>query len=241
MADLSRFPPWPGDRPSRDNLARVNDELWERHTRARTRLRDEHGIVVTVASAWRDTAQQRVLYDCYIRRTQTGKCPCASCNLAAPPGSSNHERGLALDLSPGPRSIKVAREIYYAEGIHFPVVPEDWHAEMYANRPPIPHHPPPPPVVEVPTMHTVRNHDGRLEEFDVFWTRVVHRWQESDLKTWHEWESLPPLPQGDMAADCSVCRTHDGRLEVTARAGGGLRYRCWQKTPGGPFDVWVPA
>lgn len=241
MADLTRYPVWRGDR---GYVEQVDDELWERHSRARIRLREEHGLVINVASGWRSTDAQRVLYECYLARVRTGKCPCGSCNLAAPPGSSNHERGLALDLSPGPRSIPIARAVYYEEGIYFPVVPEDWHAELVPNRKPLPAPAPAPtlpPQSEVLTMHTISNEDGRLEEFDLYLTRVVHRWQAADYQSWSDFEALAPLPDGQLAVDCSVGRTHDGRLEVTAKAPGGLRFRCWQKFAGAAFDSWVPA
>lgn len=241
MADLDRFPPWQGDR---GYLRQVDDELWERHSIARARLRDEHGITITVVSGWRDTKQQQILYNCYRQRVATGRCPCASCNLAAPPGTSNHERGLALDLSPGPRSIPVARDIYYRMGIIFPVGPEDWHAELDPRRKPLiaPIPPTSPPAQpQERTMHTASNLDGRMEEFDIYLTRVVHRWQNGDFQSWSDWVALDPLPDNLPAVDMSVGRTHDGRLEVTAKAPAGLRFRCWQKLPGGAFDAWVPA
>jgi LAS superfamily LD-carboxypeptidase LdcB len=161
--------------------------------------------------------------------------------LAAAPGTSNHERGLALDLSPGVRSITSARNIYYDLGIAFPVKPEDWHAEMYPNRPPLPEQPAPIPQKVTPTMHTISNLDGRLEEFDLYLTQPVHRWQDAAFQNWSPFVPMRGLPDGQQAEDLSVGRTHDGRLEVTVRCPGGIRYRAWQKAPSQEFDVWVPA
>lgn len=241
MANLAKYPPWRGDQPPADNLAKVDDELWERHSIARARVRDELGITVTVVSAWRDTAKQAQLYKCYQDRVRTGKCACGSCNLAAVPGTSNHERGLALDLNPGVRSLPDANRIYYELGLFGPVKPEDWHYELRPDREALAGQPPPPPPQEVRTMHLISNLDGRMEEFDVFLGTVVHRWQEANLQDWSPFVPFPALPDGQLVVDCAPGITKDGRLEVVARAGGGMRYRCWQKAPGREFDSWVPA
>lgn len=50
------------------------------------------GVNLTLESAWRDSAKQKILYEAYL----AGRG-----NLAAPPGSSNHERGIAIDLRSG--------------------------------------------------------------------------------------------------------------------------------------------
>lgn len=50
------------------------------------------GINLTLISAWRDSAKQKMLYQAYLEGRG---------NLAAPPGSSNHERGIAIDLRNG--------------------------------------------------------------------------------------------------------------------------------------------
>lgn len=50
------------------------------------------GVTIKLSSAWRDSSVQAYLYDLFIRGLG---------NLAAPPGSSDHERGIAIDLSSG--------------------------------------------------------------------------------------------------------------------------------------------
>jgi hypothetical protein len=50
------------------------------------------GVTIKLISAWRDSSVQAYLYDLFIRGLG---------NLAAPPGSSDHERGIAIDLSSG--------------------------------------------------------------------------------------------------------------------------------------------
>ncbi|HVK67728.1 MAG TPA: M15 family metallopeptidase [Polyangium sp.] len=55
-------------------------------------LKENSGKSMTINSALRTVAQQYMLYNWY----QTGRC---SISLAAKPGASNHETGLALDVS----------------------------------------------------------------------------------------------------------------------------------------------
>ena len=51
------------------------------------------GVRLQVVSGWRTMEQQRYLYNCYVTRS------CNGGNLAARPGYSNHQSGLALDLN----------------------------------------------------------------------------------------------------------------------------------------------
>ncbi len=51
------------------------------------------GVQLAVVSGFRTMAQQQTLYNCY------KCCCCNSCNLAAVPGTSNHQSGHALDLN----------------------------------------------------------------------------------------------------------------------------------------------
>ncbi|CAF1285338.1 unnamed protein product [Rotaria sordida] len=50
-------------------------------------------VTITIASGFRTIARQEYFWHCY----QTGSCNGG--NLAAPPGTSNHGRGIALDLN----------------------------------------------------------------------------------------------------------------------------------------------
>ncbi|MBE7485178.1 MAG: N-acetylmuramoyl-L-alanine amidase [Polyangiaceae bacterium] len=51
------------------------------------------GVQIRIVSGFRSNAEQQYLYSCY------KNCSCNSCNLAAPPGYSNHQSGHALDLN----------------------------------------------------------------------------------------------------------------------------------------------
>lgn len=51
------------------------------------------GVTITIASGFRTIARQEYFWNCY----QTGACNGG--NLAARPGTSNHGRGVALDLN----------------------------------------------------------------------------------------------------------------------------------------------
>ena len=53
----------------------------------------EDGVNITIVSGFRTQAQQQYLYNCYINKN------CNNGNLAARPGYSNHQSGLALDLN----------------------------------------------------------------------------------------------------------------------------------------------
>lgn len=51
------------------------------------------GVNIAIVSGFRTNQKQAELYDCY------RYCNCNNCNLAAPPGYSNHQSGHALDLN----------------------------------------------------------------------------------------------------------------------------------------------
>jgi len=51
------------------------------------------GVRVTISSAFRTLSRQNYFWNCYVTKS------CNNGNLAARPGTSNHGRGLALDLS----------------------------------------------------------------------------------------------------------------------------------------------
>lgn len=56
------------------------------------------GVILRIVSGFRTMERQRYLYDCWRRRAP-------GCNLAAPPGYSNHQSGLALDLNTRDRGV----------------------------------------------------------------------------------------------------------------------------------------
>jgi Transglycosylase SLT domain/D-alanyl-D-alanine carboxypeptidase len=72
---------------------------------------------VFVRSGWRDTNKQAQLYAAF----KAGRG-----NPAAPPGSSNHERGAAVDFG---GSLGLWRSLAAKYGLIFPVKGENWHAE----------------------------------------------------------------------------------------------------------------
>lgn len=77
---------------------------------------------LTIVSGFRSYAQQAALYAKYLR---------GEGNLAAPPGRSNHERGLAIDHAP--HSTAAMREIARGFRLHYPVRGEPWHVEPFAE------------------------------------------------------------------------------------------------------------
>lgn len=81
------------------------------------RIVNESRGAVHVVSGWRDSRKQAALYAAY----KAGRG-----NLAAPPGSSRHERGAAVDFG---GVLSVWRRLAAKYGLIFPVKGENWHAE----------------------------------------------------------------------------------------------------------------
>jgi hypothetical protein len=113
----------------------------------------ELGIAVSVVSAYRSRAEQARLYDAWLRK-QRGEPGYGWANLAAPPGKSNHEHGLAIDITPN--STPAMREVFWRYGLTFPVKGEPWHVEPITARggtyPPLPG---PKPAPKPPTEDDV--------------------------------------------------------------------------------------
>jgi hypothetical protein len=95
------------------------------------------GVRITIASAFRTIARQEYFWKCY----QTKKCN--SGNLAAQPGTSNHGKGIALDLNtdcgkqtrakPNCNKSKVYQWLYnngHKYGFTRTVKSEPWHWEF---------------------------------------------------------------------------------------------------------------
>ena len=76
------------------------------------------GQSISVQSGWRSYAEQAALYEAYLNGTG---------NLAAPPGSSNHESGRAADITPGS---EVFGSLAGRFGMGFTVPGESWHIEL---------------------------------------------------------------------------------------------------------------
>ncbi|MCB9675319.1 MAG: D-alanyl-D-alanine carboxypeptidase family protein [Alphaproteobacteria bacterium] len=88
------------------------------------RAAKDDGVTLGVVSGFRTFAEQQVLYDCYL----SGDCNDG--NLAAPPGFSNHQSGLALDLN---THVPAVRKWLRSRGREFgfaaTVRSEPWHWE----------------------------------------------------------------------------------------------------------------
>jgi len=88
------------------------------------------GVTLTVVSGFRTMSEQQVLYACYVN------CNCNNCNLAAVPGTSNHQSGHALDLntsSPGVSAWLAAHGAAF--GFSRTVPSEAWHWEWWGGGP----------------------------------------------------------------------------------------------------------
>lgn len=76
------------------------------------------GHPINVLSGYRSRAEQARLYAAYLAGTG---------NLAAPPGSSHHELGIAADIAPGRETFGSVAGHY---GLGFTVPSESWHIEL---------------------------------------------------------------------------------------------------------------
>lgn len=149
----------------------VNAELWARFVAGADSHYAETGIRTQVNSVMRSTADQRRFWDAYVAYLSGG--PWAP--LAARPGSSNHERGLAVDAQPANRGADFRwQQFFRAVGLHFPVSGEAWHVELAPVRSPLPN--PPIPVED----------------------DVIPAAQMTELKQWMEHVVLKVLPRDQL-------------------------------------------
>jgi hypothetical protein len=84
-----------------------------------------------ISSAIRTRAQQEVLYAAYIRDP-------AHNPTAAKPGTSNHERGLAVDVECTGLYSLLRASLAVKCGLHTPIHGEPWHMELDPHRRPLP-------------------------------------------------------------------------------------------------------
>ena len=88
------------------------------------------GVNLVVVSGFRTMSEQQYLYSCYVN------CNCNSCNLAAKPGTSNHQSGHALDLNTSSAGVY---NWLSANGARFgfkrTVPSEIWHWEWWGGGP----------------------------------------------------------------------------------------------------------
>jgi hypothetical protein len=83
------------------------------------------GVRLSLTSGFRTMAEQKHLYSCY----QTGSCN--NGNLAAKPGFSNHQSGLALDLSTSTWLARNASRFGFVRTVS----QESWHYEYHGKDP----------------------------------------------------------------------------------------------------------
>lgn len=82
------------------------------------------GARIRVVSGFRTMEEQTYLYDCHVT------CRCNNCNLAARPGYSKHQSGLALDLNTRDPAVGAWMRAHAAEyGFYNTIPSEPWHWE----------------------------------------------------------------------------------------------------------------
>jgi hypothetical protein len=88
------------------------------------------GVQLRVVSGFRTMKEQKHLYSCYVN------CSCNGCNLAAKPGYSNHQSGLALDLNTSSGGVYGWLSKHAGKyGFKRTVPSEAWHWEYLGKRP----------------------------------------------------------------------------------------------------------
>jgi hypothetical protein len=90
----------------------------------------DHRLTIppVIVSGYRTFAEQSELYRLYLARIG---------NLAARPGTSNHERGLAADVHTEAIELVALSDAAYENGLRQPVPGEPWHFELDPNRQPL--------------------------------------------------------------------------------------------------------
>jgi pimeloyl-ACP methyl ester carboxylesterase len=81
-----------------------------------------------------------------------------------------------------------------------------------------------------------RNHDGRMEMFNVDRLgNIMHIWENTADNWQPEWVSLKG---GKFTSGVSVVRNRDGRLQVFGRGTDGRVWHIWQTIPNGSWSEW---
>lgn len=86
----------------------------------------EAGVRLSLTSGFRTMAEQRRLYNCYVNRS------CNNGNIAARPGYSHHQNGLALDVSTSTWLARNASRFGFVRTVR----KEPWHYEYTGGRDP---------------------------------------------------------------------------------------------------------
>lgn len=138
------------------DLTGTDPDFARRYTAAAAEIETALGISMRIVSGYRSNAEQQRLYDAW-RKRQAGVPGYGWANPAAKPGTSNHNRGLALDIAPNSDVAPGIVPIFARYGLHFPLrhlasMHEPWHLEPMSVRglpmPPIPNPNPPAPDPE---------------------------------------------------------------------------------------------
>ncbi len=160
MADLVKYPRWSGDQPDDRHLQPIDDDFWERFNLYRSALFSRGGPRVTIVSGYRFYDEQLRLYNGWLNHLP-------GFNLAARPGTSNHEKGLAIDQDPNfdQQTLDVAAEY----SLEFPLPTEHWHIQPRSARglsmaplPTIELPPPPEEDMPIPNDYLIRHRDNRV-------------------------------------------------------------------------------
>jgi len=87
---------------------------------------------VQILSGYRSPERQAELFAAAVRKYGSVK---AARRMVAPPGKSQHQRGMAVDLTFGSKAAKRwMHENVSAFGLRFPMSWEDWHLELATAR-----------------------------------------------------------------------------------------------------------
>lgn len=95
------------------------------------RLLKDFGGKVSVSSGYRSPERQAVLWQNALRKYGD---PRIARRWVAPPGKSNHGRGLAADLKFNGISPEAVHRAAGRYGLHFPLSNENWHIEPISAR-----------------------------------------------------------------------------------------------------------
>lgn len=105
---------------------KINPLLSERLAK----LAKDCGVVIKLTEGFREPERQKALYKQYLEYKRTRK---GNVKMAAKPGTSKHEYGLAVDTSTEPiRGMNNSQLLKY--GLHKPIKSEPWHIEMIETK-----------------------------------------------------------------------------------------------------------
>ena len=88
----------------------------------------ESGGRVYLVSGYRSPERQKQLWDAAVKKYGSAK---AARKWVAPPGKSNHNRGIAVDLG---GDLALAAKLAKKHGLHRPMSHEPWHFEPTGSR-----------------------------------------------------------------------------------------------------------